>query len=146
LKFNFRSFKRIDVTEEELKSRRKAYNEAHRQWKKDPNEATKTVMKAAYSSYNTARTKAKLPPARPVRFPPPNEHPLVTEARERKNEALRAMYAEPSSQAKKACLDADNEYKKLRRQHDPEYRAKEIEAVKRAMAKRKLGFAGNHSQ
>lgn len=134
------------MTQEEVEHLRLAFNEAHREWKKSPTEDTKAAVKAASSAYCAAREKAQLPPLRPLRLPPADEHPSVTEARERKNEALRAMYAQPSPHAKKACLDADNEYKRLRRLHDPDYRAKEIAAVKRSMEKRKLGLGGKASK
>jgi hypothetical protein len=127
------------LMDDEIERLREAFNKAHREWKQSPDEETKAVMKAASSAFNAAKIHSQLPPLGPPRVPPADEHPLLTEARKRRNEALQATYADPSPETKQAELDAQNDYKRLRLLYDPEFRAKQNEAQRRWRAKKKLG-------
>lgn len=68
---------------------------------------------------------------------PADDLALIEEARLAQNAAQRAMYASPGLETRENWKLAKNNYKKVRRQLDPTFRAKLSEATRKSQAKNK---------
>lgn len=130
--------------------KRKQFNEAQNAFYGHPTPETKAAYKAASSALNLALHHAgktskntdadSLEPDAKVLETgssiPPEDAALIDAARLASNAAQRALYANPNEENREKWKAAKNEYQRVRRKLDPEFRAKLAEATRKSLAKK----------
>lgn len=132
----------------EVAVKRKEFYAAQNLFKVQPTPETKAAYKAASNAFNLALHHAGVKAATSGALAVESESKssaaisaedaaIIDAARLAQNAAHRAMYADPGPETRAKWNQARNEYKKVRRQLDPDFRAMLSESTRKSAAKAK---------